>query len=860
MRRIAAYLATILVIIMMLTTSAFADNTGKTLKVAWFPFEGYQSYDKDGKPSGYNFEYLMEIAKYTGWQYEFVNVTWQQAFELVQTGELDLMGCVFKDEKRERIYAYPQMDCGMTSINLFVRRDSKLKAYDFEAFNDLRVGCVMATNNDEELVRFAHTNGFAVNFVNYDTEPELVAAVLAGKVDAGVASSHREKGEVRVVAGFGTAPFYFITTRGNTEVVSALNSAINTIKVKNNYYERDLAAKYDQVEQMDLIAIINRLPRTLVFVFAMTLLVLVMWLAVFSLNKGRSLRMSRHLLHHDALTGTHNRKGFENHVQSILSVDRPGIYAILVLDVVAFHRYNEFNGFAAGDALLRSIIAFAKQELEKNEYSSRYAADNFVFLINAASKELLHEKVKKFDAGLHKFVNNDFLRFHYGVYIIKDPNIPVQAMYDLAVFALNSLSKTDPGGNNIAFYDEAAYLKQHENSQMLIDAEVAFQKKEFVAFYQPKYDAVSEKIRGAEALVRWIRADGSMIPPGKFIELFEQNGLITKLDFYIFEESCRLLAEQLRANIPIVPVSVNFSRAHLFDAGFPDKAAAIVEKYALDPGMLEIELTESSFVLDSQILIRTISHLHEHGFKVAIDDFGSGYSSLGILKDIYADTLKIDIKFLEGFEQGGRVGTIVTAVLRMAKWLEVPVVVEGVETKSQADFIRSIGGDMIQGYYYSKPVDSSGWTQLLTKDNFGRILATDKQHFTAADMDILLGGSLIVNKVLGGLCSGFALYEYVDARLCILRVNDGYRKIMGATSESIHSYSTDVMQRFPNKDRDEFITKLKQAIRTGEPVCARFRRYHDDGHIIYLEGNIVCLSEDAVAPIICITFNCVGQG
>lgn len=192
------------------SVSAMAASSEKAIRVGWFPFEGYQEYDEDGKPYGYNYEYLQKIAGVTGWKYEFVDVTWGEALEMLQKGDLDIVGCMFKSAEREELYDYPELDVGTTSTAMFVSRNSALSPYDFESFNGLRVGCCFVTNNDEEFLEFADTNGFSVELVDYETEPELIKAVEKGEVDAGVAGSQITKGNIRVVAGFAPAPFFLL--------------------------------------------------------------------------------------------------------------------------------------------------------------------------------------------------------------------------------------------------------------------------------------------------------------------------------------------------------------------------------------------------------------------------------------------------------------------------------------------------------------------------------------------------------------------------------------------------------------------------------------------------------------------------
>ncbi len=848
----------IVLLTLLLTANCLFASENRIVRVGWFPFSGYQEFDSKGNPQGYNYEYLTEIAKYTGWKYEFVKCTWSDGMKMVELGEIDILGCMFKAEGRENKYAYPQLDCGTTNIALFVRADSSIKPYDFNSFNNMTVACCMVTNNDEELLKFAKANGFSIRLVNYENEPEILKAVENGDVDAGAASSQNTKGDIKVVAGFAPASFYFVTTKGNVAVLSGLNKAINAIKIDNNYYDKDLALKYDQSNKPDFITKLKRLPVMFVLLTAMILLVMVIALAVFSINKVKSMKIVQKLLYRDSLTGLYNKYGFEKRARAILSRSSDEKkYAIVALDINEFHQYNEFNGIDAGDNLLRIVGSTAVGMLAMDELCARYSADDFVLLMRMKDENYLRERIYEWDKLFRSSVKNYSMRMVYGIYVVQNKNSAVQFMYDRAVFALKTAHVSNSDSVNINFYDDSSYEEQLESLALLSSADAAFRNGEFLVYYQPKYNTVSEAVVGAEALARWKRQDGSFIPPIKFIELFEKNGIITKLDFYVFEEVCRQISDRIAKGLRTVPISVNFSRAHILDPSFPERADKIAEKYHIPRHMVEIELTESSFTLDASVLADIMDKLHRYGFKVAIDDFGSGYSSLGILKDIKADTLKMDLSFLVGFERGGRVGTILTSVIHMAKRIGLPVVVEGVETKKQADFIKSIGGDMIQGYYYSKPMPENAWEEMLNDAGCTvEVMQNDcAESLSNEDLSALMGDSSLVNLLLKGLCGGFALYEYIDGRLDVMRVNDGYRKIMATTANSMDSYSHDVIRVVVPEDRDSFNNAIKNAIATGEPSTVRFHRIDDGGHIIYLEGTVLLLKDSKTAPVLCITFH-----
>ncbi len=838
---------------MIFPITVTALDKHKTVRVGWFPYSGYQEYDKKGRPWGYNYEYLTEIAKYTGWEYEFIEGTWDECFAMLQKGEIDIFGCLYRMPEREKILDYTGIDCGEVSISLFVPKASPLEKFEFDSFNGIKVGACLTTNNDEELLKYAEENGFTCEIIGYDTQPELIDAVLNGKVDAGVAGSYLSTNDTRVIASFSPDSFYFATTKGNHEIIVGLNRALNAIKTAAPYYDRDLAAKYDQATKPDLISQVNRLPTYIVLIFAILLFLVILGLAKVLNNRAKSLRTIQRLLYHDTLTKLYNKYGFEKRANELLrTTSGEKFCAIVALDIDSFAVYNESNGVKSGDAILRAVATSTKECLNfKEEIAARFSADNFALFMAAADMEELKARILHGHACFRALTNNQTLRITYGVYKITDRTMPISAMYDRAVSAMRTAKNNVEC--SIAEYNQEMFDCQIEDVNLIMSAERAFQNGEFVAYYQPKYDVMENIVVGGEALVRWIEPDGTIVPPERFIYLFEQNGLISRLDFFMMEEVCRALKKLLDQGEVYVPISLNFSRAHLFDPNFPNKLLEITKKYGVPACLLEIELTESSFLIDFKMMKEVINQLHDQGFKVSVDDFGSGYSSLGILKDIPADILKIDMRFMEDFEKGGRVGTVMTAVTRMARWLNIPVVVEGVETKQQAEFLKSIGCNVSQGYFYSKPLPGDQWEARLKQQTGFK--TQQRENFHSEELDILLGGNRVLNRLLSGLCSGFALYEFIDGKLEIIRVNDGYYRIMRADICSIKEYSADIIQKIAEDDREKLIERVYEAIETDEPVSVTIKRYRDDGHLINVEGTILRISGDDEHPILCITFN-----
>ena len=253
--------------------------------------------------------------------------------------------------------------------------------------------------------------------------------------------------------------------------------------------------------------------------------------------------------------------------------------------------------------------------------------------------------------------------------------------------------------------------------QIINEMDTALEEKQFVVYFQPKYELDGYTPRGAEALVRWKKTDGTMVSPGEFIPVFEKNGFIIKLDYYVWDQVCQLIATALRAGRKPDPISVNVSRVNLYNPNFLESLVNLVEKYRIPPEYLHLELTESVFSDTENVILNAVNYLHKAGFTILMDDFGSGYSSLNVLKDIDLDVLKIDMKFLSKGKDDGRGEKILAAVIQMAKALDMPVIAEGVEEKKQVQMLKRLGCNYIQGYYFAKPMPQEDYERLARKSH-----------------------------------------------------------------------------------------------------------------------------------------------
>ena len=289
-----------------------------------------------------------------------------------------------------------------------------------------------------------------------------------------------------------------------------------------------------------------------------------------------------------------------------------------------------------------------------------------------------------------------------GIYKISKSDNDINTIMERA----NTARKTIKGGhkNSFAFYDKEMHkkiLKEKEIENSMVDA---LNNGEFIVYFQPKYSLSDYQIIGAEALVRWDNPQKGLIPPIEFIPVFERNGFIVNIDFYVFEEVCKKIREWMDEGQKVVPISVNLSRMHFVNSNFIEKFKLIVDKYKIPTRLIELELTETAVLDNIEGLLDTMNNLKEKGFVISMDDFGTGYSSLNLLKELPVDILKLDRAFFTEKDESNNEKIVISNVIKMAKELKMKVISEGVETISQVEFLKQIGCDMVQGYLFSKPM------------------------------------------------------------------------------------------------------------------------------------------------------------
>ncbi len=514
----------------------------------------------------------------------------------------------------------------------------------------------------------------------------------------------------------------------------------------------------------------------------------------------------------DDFTGLLNRHGFEKQVNEVVARDEKGVvageYAMACFDVLRFKAVNDLFGSEVGDKLILHIADTLVNNVGEEDLISHPGADRFMFFARVKG-ERLQNMVDKILKDISEFDVPFEIACNMGIYVTGGKVHTVDTMIDRAVLAQSKIK-----GSYTIKYN---YYTEELRNTMLGEQEIvgmmsaALANKHFIVYYQPQYNHSTGMLLGAEALVRWKHPEKGIISPGVFIPIFERNGFITKLDLYVFEQVCAFVRKCLDNDIYAVPISTNFSRHDIFLPNFVESLEEIRTRYDVPVKYLRVEITESAVMGSSTAVNQVVQKLHDYGYVVEMDDFGSGYSSLNVLKDIELDVIKLDMMFMSEHAESKKGGTILSSIVRMAKWLRMPVIAEGVETIKQADFLRSIGCNYIQGYLYSKPIPEDEFVGILSGSTVGvavpqmRLIDT----LNACDFwDPKSQETLIFSNYVGAA----AIFDYRDGKVEMLRVNQKYLQELGMNLSEKDIIELDLMDAIEESSKSQYVGMLKKAI------------------------------------------------
>ncbi len=536
----------------------------------------------------------------------------------------------------------------------------------------------------------------------------------------------------------------------------------------------------------------------------------------------------KYIAEYDVLTGIFNKDKFLKKTRIMLDNNPGKKFAFIRFDIDRFQLVNSFYGVSEGDRFIKYLalglenlanqrpnLSYGRIEAEVFALCGEYETEEEVFALIEKHIEIIKGYNKNFD-----IVPN------FGVYFLDDLTLSPNVMLDRATLA----AKTCKGNyvDTIGIFKPEMSNRLEKEQEIVNEMVQALAEEQFIVYLQPKYSLETNAPAGAEALVRWMHPEKGMISPGLFIPVFEKNGFIERLDHYVWEVICKYLRKWIDEGLKPNPISVNISRVDLYNPQIVDFIINLTDKYDVPHELFQLELTETAYMDNPQVMKQVVSGLKSNGFTVMMDDFGSGYSSLSILKEVEVDILKIDMRFFDNTGSGndGRSENIIASVVRMAKWLGMPAVAEGVEKAEQVNFLGSVGCEYVQGFYFARPMPIDEYEKLakenkektVAKADVSGVLTMDKLWSSAPEMEILFSNS----------SQASAICEFDGNKFTYLRTNNAYKDLFGADGVSegnpldyiFYEYKNDVLEAFKHAvENDEIVEcQYKRRVQQGKAL------------------------------------------
>ena len=521
-----------------------------------------------------------------------------------------------------------------------------------------------------------------------------------------------------------------------------------------------------------------------------------------------------------------------------------GTWAMIAVDIKHFKLFKELNGQENGDTLL---IRFAEILLACSAGMDGLAGyrgqDDFAMLL-PFDKSVIDKLFTDLCRAIDSLSSSRGFFPVLGICLIDETGRNALELFNRA--ALTAEEIKDDLQSHIRIYEPEAHQRHVEEFRILTDFNNALQSGEITFFLQPQVDVACGTVVGAESLARWCRADGRYIPPQVFVPVLEKYGIITNLDAYLWEEVCRWLRGLMDRGIRPVPVSVNVSRIDLFAVNVPEVLKGLIKKYSLPRGILEVEITESAYVDDSEQFRTAVAELRKHGFKVLMDDFGSGYSSLNMLRNVNVDIIKLDAQFIH-FSIGDELKgiSILESVINMTKTLSTPLIVEGVESKELIDYLAELNIRYMQGFYFYRPMPADRFEALIAepgKADYGGITFHGNDPLRIREF---LDGSIYSDAMLNNILGAVAFYSFRNGNVDIIRYNQQFMHLVGLPLTILESRRMQILQYIHPEDREPFTDMLKKAREDRiSGAAGNFRVYKPNMSILWMQIRVYFLRED----------------
>lgn len=675
----------------------------------FYPF----SYEEDGEFKGLTRELVENGICEAGLEAEYRKMQDRMAARTaLQNGEIDILAYCADTEDVLNEYQLTKA-CDYANVPLVVVTE---KDRDIEAIDTLATVSFL-TDKVGEAVQTEVTK-----VLTYDTQQECIDVLKEAAVDAVFCDGylaeyllrtefHYENLQIKNV--FSSEHKISMAIREEDKLLmNIIKKTIPTIDSKriNMYMLKE--------NTYPLVSIINFVQKYSLWIISVLIICIIMVIVV-ALHMIRDSQKIQKLMYQDAKIDIWNLNYLIYWGEHKLLPERKTKYAVAYLNLDQFRRYNIIYGWNAGEHLLEGIAEILVKNTDtKTEICARDQGDRFVMLLSYTAKDAFVERVQTIKGDVEKWIvadTDNHMMLKIGVYYLPEDGSDLRLAVNYANQALEYSGNNND--NEIKTYNEgleSLIRERHEREKLLDSVDI---NKDFVAYYQPKVDIRNGKIVGAEALVRFLdpTAGGAVRAPGFFVPYYEQIGRITEIDFFVFESVCKMLRRRLDAGLPVVTISCNFSRMHFIKPGFPEHFMEILDRYQISKDLIEIEITETLIVeeLQQHMVKQTLDSLKEKGIRLSIDDFGAGYSSLGIFEQIPASVIKLDRSFLLNQEDHNRQVKIMRGIVKLGEELEAQIVCEGVETEEDVTLMKEIGANVAQGYFYSKPIPEAAFEEKL---------------------------------------------------------------------------------------------------------------------------------------------------
>jgi diguanylate cyclase (GGDEF)-like protein len=698
----------------------YIKNSG-VLKVvydpAWAPLE---YFDEDsGTFKGINADLLELIGKITGLKFSYIiSGSYTEALKKISSYKADILTGIDNDAEWANQHHLILTDSYLSSSIVLVKniRTSNIDNATFALAKDYLAA--------SEYVKKSRPRA---KIIYYNTPEECFEAVNNGKADLTFANSYVADRLLRnpklnrlsivETSNLNDQLCIGVSNKSDPRLHSILDKSLHSItadQMNRIIFQHTLKEK----PEINLEYLIYKKPIYFIIVLLFIFLTVIAILVFMIKNRNLYNEEIKKVAFLDGVTGTDNYLKFKLEAAALLKANRSKKYAIVYVDIHKFSYINDTFGYQTGDQILSEVAKTLQEQLSEYERGARLSADNFVCLVTYENQENLLKRGHTFQDSCNAcltLINSRFtVQLTTAVYLVKGGETDIPSLVGKADIAHKTIG--DIHKSSIVFYDDKIQEEFLRTKKLESSMVSALQNDEFQVYLQPKIDLSTKKIVGAEALVRWKHPVEGLIYPQQFISLFESNGFILELDFYIYEKVCGLLRKWMKEEQKIMPISVNVSKAHLANEQFAIQLDRLLKKYRIPTELFELELTESAFFDDTQEAVSLIKKLKDLGFFISIDDFGSGYSSLNLLKDLIVDVLKLDKEFFrkDGMTEKDKI--IVDGIIRIANDLNLKIISEGVETQEQVDFLIRSGCHMAQGYFFARPMPVEEFEKLIEQE------------------------------------------------------------------------------------------------------------------------------------------------